>query len=81
MSTKHIRTTADLVRFRASVTITCASCGAARTMSGPKLVKACGTEPLPALPARLRCGGRDARVAVFTARLERARTTVDILLG
>lgn len=32
MSTKHIRTAADLVRFGASLKIDCVNCGASRTM-------------------------------------------------
>ena len=68
MSTKHIRTTADLVRFRASVRIDCASCGSARTLDGQALVQACGLLPLPAAQARLRCvrcGAKGARMAVL----------------
>ncbi len=42
MSTKHIHTAADLVRFRASVRIECGDCGSARTMSGVEFMKLCG---------------------------------------
>ncbi|MEA1071219.1 hypothetical protein [Sphingomonas sp. LY160] len=56
MSTKHVRTAADLVRFRASIRIECANCGSARTLSGTEMVKACGAGPLAAARARLRCG-------------------------
>ena len=46
MSTKHVRTTADLVRFRCSARIECQGCHAARTMSGVELAMACGSVPL-----------------------------------
>jgi hypothetical protein len=39
MSTKHIDTAADLVRFGASVKIDCGSCGASRTLDGPAMAK------------------------------------------
>src|SRR5687768_16521243 len=42
MSTKHIDTAAELVRFGASVKVECGSCGASRTLGGPAMVKACG---------------------------------------
>jgi hypothetical protein len=68
MSTKHIHTASDLVRFGASVRIECADCGSARTLSGIELVKACGAGSLAAARARLkcgRCGGKAARLAVL----------------
>ena len=68
MSTKHIRTGADLVRFRASVRIECGDCGSARTLSGVELVGACGPGPLAAARVRLkcgRCGGKAARLTVL----------------
>jgi hypothetical protein len=68
MSTKHIRTTADLCRFGASVRIECAACGAARTQSGAEMVRACGPGSLRNVQARLkcaRCGAKAAKVAVL----------------
>jgi hypothetical protein len=68
MSTKHIRTAADLVRFGASLRIDCSHCGAARTMAGGEVVKAGGAEGLAGLRARLRCarcGAKGANVAVL----------------
>ena len=68
MSTKHIRTTADVVRFGASVRIDCANCGAARTLTGQALATACGLLPLATAQARLRCarcGAKGARMAVL----------------
>jgi hypothetical protein len=68
MSAKHIRTTADLVRFRASIRIDCPHCAAARTLSGPETVRLLGTCGFEEAEARLkcgRCGGKDARVSVL----------------
>lgn len=68
MSTKHIRTTADLVRFGASVRIECGECGSARTLSGAEMVRACGAGDLAEARARLkcgRCGRKAARVVVL----------------
>ncbi len=68
MSTKRIETAAALVRFGASIRIECGSCGSARTLSGPEMVKACGAGPLRSAAVRLkcgRCGAKDARLAVL----------------
>jgi ribosomal protein L44E len=68
MSTKHIRTTADLVRFGAGLRIECASCGAARTVDGFEAGKLGGVQPIEALRRRLkcsRCGAKDARLAIL----------------
>jgi len=68
MSAKHIRTTADLVRFRASVRVDCGHCAAARTMTGPDVVSSCGVSDFEAMEQRLRCarcGARQARVTVL----------------
>jgi hypothetical protein len=68
MSTKHVRTTADLVRFGASARIECQGCHAAQTMRGIELASACGSIPLAAAEARLRCarcGAKGARIVVL----------------
>jgi len=68
MSAKHIRTTADLVRFRASVRIDCSGCAAARTLTGPEVVTRCGVTDFDTMELRLRCvrcGARQARVTVL----------------
>jgi ribosomal protein L44E len=68
MSTKHIRTTADLVRFGAGLRIECASCGAARTVDGFEAGKLAGVQPIEVLRRRLRCsrcGTRDAQLAIL----------------
>ena len=56
MSTKHIDTAADLVRFGASVKIECGSCGAARTVDGVAMVALCGAGSLRLSVSRLKCG-------------------------
>jgi len=67
MSTKHIRTTADLVRFGAGLKIECAS-GASRTMDDFEVAKRCGTGALRDMAARLkcaRCGAKEARLTIL----------------
>jgi len=63
MSTKHIDTAADLVRFGASVKIECGSCGAARTVDGAAMVKLCGSGSLRLARARLKCDRCQAKAA------------------
>jgi hypothetical protein len=68
MSTKQIKTAADLVRFGAGVRIDCAQCGASKTMTGTEMVKACGAGDLKASERRLkciRCGGKEAWLIVL----------------
>ena len=66
MSTKYIDTTADLVRFGASVKIECGSCGASRTLSGAEMVAACGAGSLRAIEPRLKCARCGAKEAWLT---------------
>jgi len=69
MSTKHIRTIADLVRFGAGLRIECAGCGAARTLSGYEAAKlGGGAAGIAALAVRLRCarcGAKEARLMIL----------------
>jgi ribosomal protein S27AE len=68
MSTKHIETAADLVRFSASIRIDCGKCGATRTLSGAQMVKACGAGDLQTSERRLkcsRCGGKEAWLTIL----------------
>lgn len=65
MSTKHIRTAADLVRFGASIRVECGECGAAKTMSGQMVAMACGAGSLATARARFRCSRCGARAARF----------------
>jgi len=55
MSTKHVRTTADLVRFGAAVRVDCCNCGASRTLDGLELGRIVGAVPIKGLAKRLRC--------------------------
>lgn len=70
MSTKHIRTIADLVRFGAGLRIECAGCGAARTLNGYEAAKIGGeASGIAALALRLRCarcGTKDARLMILS---------------
>lgn len=69
MSTKHIRTAGDLVRFKTALKITCDRCGNSNTMTGVDVVKAFGTMELARLTRRLKCslcGARDATLAVLS---------------
>ena len=69
MSTKHVRTAADLVRFGAGLKVECGSCGAARTLDGMEAFKIGGMRPLDGLARRLkckRCGLKQARLTVLS---------------
>lgn len=69
MSTKHIRTAADLVRFGAGLRIECGSCGNARTVDGFELAKSLGTGDLKLMIGRLkcaRCGVKEARLTLLS---------------
>lgn len=65
MSTKHVRTVADLVRFGAGLKIECRNCGAARSLDGFEMAKHGGTGSLRALERRMRCGRCGERDAAF----------------
>ena len=68
MSTKHVRTGADVVRFGASVRIDCRDCGASRILSGAGFVKGCGAGSLGSIAQRLkcsRCGKKRAQLMVL----------------
>ena len=68
MSTKHVRTTGDLVRFGAALKIDCTGCGASRTLNGAASVQVFGLAPLSHARARAkcsRCGSKAARFIVL----------------
>ena len=68
MSIKHIDTAAELVRFGATVKIDCAKSGAAKTLTGPEVVKCCGPGSLRACERWLkcsRCGGKEAWMTIL----------------
>jgi ribosomal protein L37E len=69
MSTKHIRTTGDLMRFGAALKVTCRDCGSAKTFSGVHAVMTFGNVPLWHTEERLkcsRCGKRAAKVEALS---------------
>ena len=68
MSTKHVRTVADLVRFKCSLRIDCGDCGSTRTVTGYEAAKIGGAGSLEVLARRLkcaRCGHKAARLIVL----------------
>ena len=68
VSTKHIRSIADLVRFGAGLRIDCAGCGASKTLDGYEAGRLGGAGSLAALARRLRCsrcGVKDAKMAIL----------------
>jgi hypothetical protein len=68
MSTKHIRTVADLVRFGAGLKIDCGDCFASRTFGGYEIAKLGGVGTLGDLQRRFkcsRCGRKNARVMIL----------------
>ena len=68
MSTKHVRTVSDLVRFKCSLRIDCGGCGATRTMTGYEAAKIGGAGSLEGLAHRLkcaRCGQKAAKLMVL----------------
>lgn len=68
MSTKHIRSAADLVRFDAGLKIECLDCGNCVTLSGFEVAKRGGSGDLRKLKQRLRCSrcrGRSSRLTVL----------------
>jgi len=69
MSTKHVRTAADLIRFGAGLRIECRGCGNARTVDGFELAKTLGTGELRQMTKRLkcsRCGVKEAKMTLLS---------------
>jgi hypothetical protein len=69
MSTKHVRTAADLVRFKTALKIECSRCGNSRTLSGNDVVKLCGSQDLRSIQHRFKCslcGAREASLTVLS---------------
>jgi hypothetical protein len=68
MSTKHVRTTGDLIRFGCALRVDCTHCYSTRTLSSNAAVKGLGLVDLRGLSRRfrcIRCGMKAARVAVL----------------
>lgn len=69
MSTKHVRTVADLVRFGCGLRVDCGSCGNCRTMDGYGVATALGTGSLAYIARRLKCswcGAKEPKVTVLS---------------
>ncbi|GAA4714901.1 hypothetical protein GCM10023325_08700 [Sphingomonas lutea] len=69
MSTKHVRTSADLVRFKCALRIECDGCGNAKTLDGFEVAKQLGTGTLAEIQIRLKCslcGRKGAKLAVLS---------------
>lgn len=68
MSTKHVRTAADLARFKCALKIECANCGNSNTMDGFDVAKAYGTKSFAEIRPRMkcsRCGVKDAALTIL----------------
>jgi len=68
MSTKHVRTTADLIRFGCALKVECTHCQSSRTLSANAAVKGLGLVELRGASRRfrcLRCGMKQARIVVL----------------
>ena len=63
MSTKHVRTTGDLVRFGLKLTIECGQCGSTNVVTGGELAQLGARTTLTSLQRRLRCSQCDAHAA------------------
>ena len=55
MSTKHVRTAFDLVRFKLGLSVKCKACGHTLTLEGYEVVKEIGQLNLRELEPRLKC--------------------------
>jgi hypothetical protein len=68
MSTKHVRTTGDLIRFRCALKVDCTHCSSSRTLSANAAVKGLGLVELRGGARRfrcLRCGMKAAKLTVL----------------
>jgi len=69
MSTKHVRSAADLARFKCGLKIECGGCGNSRTLDGIEVAKTYGIKPFAAIQQRMkcsRCGAKEARLTVLS---------------
>lgn len=68
MSTKHVRTTGDLIRFGCALKIECTHCRSTRTLSANGAAKALGLVELRGAATRFRCtrcGMKCAKIVVL----------------
>ncbi len=69
MSTKHVRSAADLARFKCGLKIECGGCGNSRALDGIEVAKTYGIKPFAAIQQRMkcsRCGAKEARLTVLS---------------
>lgn len=69
MSTKHVRSAADLARFKCALRIECGSCGNSTTLNGFDVAKAYGTRSFAQIRQRMkcsRCGVKEARLTILS---------------
>jgi ribosomal protein S27AE len=66
MFTKHVRSAADLARFKDALRIECGNCGNARTMTGFDVAKAWGMASFASIRLRMKCSRCDAKDAILT---------------
>ena len=55
MSTKHVRTTGEILRFNCSLKVDCTDCGNSRVFEAQKAGRALGNWPLKEMSRRFRC--------------------------
>jgi hypothetical protein len=68
MSTKHVRTTGDLIRFGCALRIECTHCHSTRTLSANAAVKGLGLVEIRGVSRRfrcIRCGMKAAKIVVL----------------
>lgn len=65
MSTKHVRTMSDLLRFGLKLTIECAQCGSTNILAGAELAKFPARTDLRLLRPRLRCSQCQEKAAIL----------------
>ena len=63
MSTKHLRSAADLARFKCALRIDCGACGNSRTLNGFDVAMANGTKSFAQIQQRMKCSRCDAKEA------------------
>ena len=69
MSTKHVRSAADLARFECALAIECDACDNSRTLNGFDVAKRHGTKPFAEIQQRMKCSlseAKDARLTVLS---------------
>jgi hypothetical protein len=72
MSTKHVRTGGDVLRFGSSVKVDCGHCGSSRTFAAMDWVMVAGGGSLEAARRRLKwgqCRRNASRVSAMTGQL------------